>query len=152
MCRAVPGDIDCVLDCVHAAGGKPSDASVLILSALSDLHIKYKLGKALLKREGKDEAAWLDTPLEFYREANIRMITSAVRYAREKGLTRVEFAAEDASRSDLAYALQWGPRQRGRRRHAILLFRHLRGVHPRRRGSLFPALVRELKSQEGAAS
>ena len=107
MCRAVPGDIDCVLECVAQAGGGPGDVSVLILSTLSDLHLKYKLGRALLRREGRAEADWLDTPLEFYREANIRMITDAVRYARGKGIERVEFAAEDASRSDLGYALQW---------------------------------------------
>ena len=35
------------------------------------------------------------------------MITDAVRYARGKGIERVEFAAEDASRCDLGYALQW---------------------------------------------
>jgi isopropylmalate/homocitrate/citramalate synthase len=107
MCRAVPADIDCVLDCVAKAGGKASDVSVLILSTMSDLHLKYKLGRALLKREGRPEEAWLDMPVEFYREANIRLITAAVRYAREKGITRVEFAAEDASRGDLAYGIEW---------------------------------------------
>jgi isopropylmalate/homocitrate/citramalate synthase len=107
MCRAVRGDIDCVLDCVAKAGGKPSDVSVLILSTMSDLHLKYKLGRTLLKREGRPEAQWLDTPVSFYREANIRLIAEAVRYARDRGLTRVEFAAEDASRGDLAYGIEW---------------------------------------------
>lgn len=107
MCRAVNGDIDCVLDCVAKAGGKPSDVSVLILSTMSDLHLKYKLGRTLLKREGREEKAWLDTPVGFYREANIRLITDAVTYARSKGITRVEFAAEDASRGDLAYGIEW---------------------------------------------
>src|SRR3977135_2524001 len=32
MCRAMPGDVDCVLDVVTAAGRQPSDVSVLILS------------------------------------------------------------------------------------------------------------------------
>ena len=49
MCRAVPGDIDCVLECVAQAGARPADVSVLILSTLSDLHLKYKLGRALLQ-------------------------------------------------------------------------------------------------------
>jgi isopropylmalate/homocitrate/citramalate synthase len=107
MCRAVPGDIDCVLDVVRAAGSRPSDVSVLILSTTSDLHLKYKLGRALLKREGRDESEWLDTPIAFYREANVRLITDAIRYARGHGIERVEFAAEDASRGHLDYTLDW---------------------------------------------
>ncbi len=107
MCRAVPGDVDAVLEVVEAAGARPSDVSVLILSTASDLHLKYKLGRALLKREGRDERAWLDTPVGFYREANIRLITDAIRYARSRGLERIEFAAEDASRSDVNYAIEW---------------------------------------------
>lgn len=107
MCRAVPGDIDSVLDVVQDAGGRPADISVLILSTASDLHLKYKLGRTLLKREGRDDAAWLDTPIAFYREANIRLITDAIRYARSRGIERIEFAAEDASRSDVEYAIEW---------------------------------------------
>jgi isopropylmalate/homocitrate/citramalate synthase len=107
MCRAVPGDLDCVLDVVAQAGRRPADVSVLILSTTSDLHLKYKLGRALLKREGRDESAWLDTPIAFYREANIRLITEAIAYARSRGLERIEFAAEDASRSDVEYAVAW---------------------------------------------
>jgi len=107
MCRAVPGDIDCVLDVVREAGAKPADVSVLILSTASDLHLKYKLGRALLKREGRDESAWLDTPVSFYREANVRLITDAIRHARARGLERIEFAAEDASRGSLEYAIEW---------------------------------------------
>ncbi len=107
MCRAVPGDIDCVLDVVSKEGCRPGDVSVLILSTMSDLHLKYKLGRALLKREGRDQSTWLDTPLDFYREANIRLITEAIRYARARGIERIEFAAEDASRGDLEYGLAW---------------------------------------------
>jgi isopropylmalate/homocitrate/citramalate synthase len=107
MCRAMPGDIDCVLDVVRSAGRRPSDVSVLILSTASDLHLKYKLGRGLLKREGRDESTWLDTPVAFYREANIRLITDAIRYARSRGIERIEFAAEDASRGDLRYAIEW---------------------------------------------
>jgi isopropylmalate/homocitrate/citramalate synthase len=107
MCRAVAGDIDAVLDVVAAAGAAPADISVLILSTASDLHLKYKLGRALLKREGRDEREWLDTPVAFYREANIRLITDAIHYARSRGIERIEFAAEDASRSDVGYAIEW---------------------------------------------
>jgi isopropylmalate/homocitrate/citramalate synthase len=107
MCRAVPGDVDAVLEVVAAAGRRPRDVSVLILSTASDLHLKYKLGRALLSREGRDASEWLDLPVAFYREANIRLITDAIRYARSRGIERVEFAAEDASRGDLQYAIDW---------------------------------------------
>jgi isopropylmalate/homocitrate/citramalate synthase len=107
MCRAVPADIDAVLDVVAAAGRRPRDVSVLILSTTSDLHVKYKLGRALLSREGRDTAEWLDLPVAFYREANIRLITDAIRYAHSRGIERIEFAAEDASRGDLQYAIEW---------------------------------------------
>src|SRR5262249_10313120 len=94
MCRAVPHDIDCVLDGAAAAGCGPSEVSVLILSTASDLHLKYKLGRVLLKRENRDESAWLDTPVAFYRDANIRLITDAIRHAASRGIERIEFAAE----------------------------------------------------------
>ncbi|PJB28024.1 hypothetical protein CO111_02575, partial [Candidatus Desantisbacteria bacterium CG_4_9_14_3_um_filter_50_7] len=90
MCRSNPADIDAVVQTLAEIGAKPDDASVLILSTFSDLHIKYKLGKTLLKREGKPPGQWLETPLEFYREANSKMICDAIRYARAKGISRVE--------------------------------------------------------------
>jgi len=105
MCRAVDADVDAVLEVVAQAGVRPRDVSILILSTTSDLHLKYKLGRTLLKRDGHDEAAWLATPVTWYRDANIRLITGAIRYAKSRGIERIEFAAEDASRSDLAYTI-----------------------------------------------
>jgi len=107
MCRSLKEDIDAVVDTVTAVGAKPDDVSVLVLSTLSDLHLKYKLGKTLLRRAGQPEAQWLDQPIEFYREQNLNLITGAIQYAREQGFSRVEFAAEDASRSDVAYGEVW---------------------------------------------
>jgi isopropylmalate/homocitrate/citramalate synthase len=107
MCRALPGDIDASVETAASIGLPPSAVSVLCLSTLSDLHLKYKLGKILAKREGRKPDQWLDLPIEFFREANVKMITAAISYAREKGLNKVEFAAEDASRSQLDYALPW---------------------------------------------
>lgn len=107
MCRSLTDDIDAVVDTVHAVGAKPDDVSVLVLSTLSDLHLKYKLGKTLLRRAGQSEDQWLDRPLDYYREQNLGLITGAIRYARERGFSRVEFAAEDASRSDVTYGEVW---------------------------------------------
>ena len=61
----------------------------------------------MLAREGRDASEWLDLPVAFYREANIGLITDAIRYARSRGIERIEFAAEDASRGDLQYAIDW---------------------------------------------
>jgi D-citramalate synthase len=149
MCRAVPGDIDCVLECVASAGARPGDVSVLILSTLSDLHLKYKLGRALLRQDGRPESTWLDTPLDFYRDANIRMITAAVRYARERGIERVEFAAEDASRSDLGYALRWAEANVAAGGTRFCFSDTLGVFTPEGVDHYFPPIVRALKSQQG---
>src|SRR6266545_1633258 len=107
MCRSLKEDIDAVVDTVTAVGAKPDDVSVLVLSTLSDLHLKYKLGKTLLRRAKQPEDQWLSQPVDYYREQNLDLITGAIRYAREQGFSRVEFAAEDASRSDVAYGEAW---------------------------------------------
>jgi len=149
MCRAIKGDIDCVLKCVEQAGARPSSVSVLILSTLSDLHLKYKLGRALLKQEGRPESEWLDAPLSFYRQANIRMIASAIAYAKSKGIERIEFAAEDASRGDLGYALEWAEAcmAAGGTRFC---FSDTCGVFtPEGVDHYFPALVEKLKVRQG---
>jgi isopropylmalate/homocitrate/citramalate synthase len=150
MCRSNRADIDCVLECVAAAGGKPSQVSVLILSTMSDLHLKYKLGRTLLKSEGRPESEWLETPVDFYREANIRLITQSIFYARSKGLTRVEFAAEDASRGDLEYGIAWAKAcvAAGGTRFC---FSDTCGVFtPEGVDHYFPPIVEALKVREGA--
>jgi isopropylmalate/homocitrate/citramalate synthase len=68
--------------------------------------MKYKIGKTLLAREGKSESEWLDLPLSFYRQANIRMHCDAIRYARNKGVRYVEFGGEDGSRGDVDYFIE----------------------------------------------
>jgi isopropylmalate/homocitrate/citramalate synthase len=107
MCRSNRGDLDCVAETMKAIGAPPDAVSVLVLSTLSDLHMKYKIGQVLLKLEGRKQEEWLDLPVEFYRQANIKMITQAVADARERGFSHVEFAAEDASRSNLDYDIEW---------------------------------------------
>jgi len=68
--------------------------------------MKYKIGKTLLAREGKPESEWLDLPLSFYRDANIRMHCDAIRYARSHGVERIEFGGEDGSRGDVDYFIR----------------------------------------------
>src|SRR5262249_58018174 len=79
------------------------EVSYFIFTSASDLHVKYKLGKTLLAREGVPASEWLELPVEFYREANLRMMCDAIRYARSQGAALIEFGGEDGSRADPAY-------------------------------------------------
>src|SRR5439155_1029283 len=74
-----------------------------IFTSASDLHVKYKLGKTLLHRDGIPESEWLELPVSYYREANLRMMCEAISYAREQGATSIEFGGEDGSRADVDY-------------------------------------------------
>ncbi|HLJ84171.1 MAG TPA: hypothetical protein VKT51_08390, partial [Candidatus Eremiobacteraceae bacterium] len=106
MCRSTTKDIDATLTALAEIDVAPREVTFFVFTSGSDLHMKYKIGKALLAREGKDAAEWLDLPLSFYRQANIRMQCDAIRYARSKGVERVEFGGEDGSRGDVDYFIE----------------------------------------------
>ena len=106
MCRSNEKDIDATLSAIRDIGVAPSEVTFFIFTSGSDLHMKYKIGKTLLAREGKPESEWLDLPLSFYRDANIRMHCDAIRYARSHGVERVEFGGEDGSRGDVDYFIR----------------------------------------------
>jgi isopropylmalate/homocitrate/citramalate synthase len=106
MCRSNSKDIDATLEALEGIGVAPSEVTFFIFTSGSDLHMKYKIGKTLLAREGKSESEWLDLPLSFYRQANINMHCDAIRYARNHGVTRVEFGGEDGSRGDVDYFIK----------------------------------------------
>jgi isopropylmalate/homocitrate/citramalate synthase len=106
MCRSTAKDIDATLSALDAIGVAPSDVTFFIFTSGSDLHMKYKIGKTLLAREGIPESEWLERPLSFYRQANIRMQCDAIRYARSKGVRYVEFGGEDGSRGDVDYFIE----------------------------------------------
>jgi isopropylmalate/homocitrate/citramalate synthase len=106
MCRSNAKDIDATLLALNEINVAASDVTFFVFTSGSDLHMKYKIGKTLLAREGKDESQWLDLPLEFYRQANIRMQCDAIRYARSKGVRYVEFGGEDGSRGDVDYFIE----------------------------------------------
>ena len=106
-CRAIRDDIDYVLKILLEKGAQPSEVTFFVFTSGSDLHVKYKLGKSLLKREGKPENALLDTPVEFFRDANIRMIKGIIELLRERGVTSIEAGcAEDGSRADEDYIVE----------------------------------------------
>jgi isopropylmalate/homocitrate/citramalate synthase len=106
MCRSTSKDIDATLSALDEIKVKPSAVTFFVFTSGSDLHMKYKIGKSLLAREGKTESEWLDQPLSFYRAANIRMQCDAIRYARKAGVERVEFGGEDGSRGDVDYFIE----------------------------------------------
>ncbi|MBZ0263970.1 hypothetical protein K8I28_04810 [bacterium] len=106
MCRSTRSDIDITIDTLKEIGVNVNELTFFIFTSGSDLHLKYKIGKALLRREGRDLSEWLELPVEFYREANIKMMCEAISYARDCGVQSIEFGGEDGSRSDLEYTIQ----------------------------------------------
>ncbi|HEY8314258.1 MAG TPA: hypothetical protein VIG51_08765 [Candidatus Baltobacteraceae bacterium] len=107
MCRSNPKDIDVTARTLEEVGISPSEVTFFIFTSGSDLHLKYKIGKMLLKQEGRDESEWLDLPLEFYRNANVKLQCDAIAYARSRGVTKIEFGAEDGSRGDVDYFIDY---------------------------------------------
>ncbi|MEW5807534.1 MAG: hypothetical protein AB1756_09350 [Acidobacteriota bacterium] len=105
MCRSNIKDIDVTMQALREIGIDPKKVTFFIFTSGSDLHLKYKIGKTLLKREGKDLTEWLDLPVSFYREANIKMACEAISYARGKGINSIEFGGEDGSRSNVNYMI-----------------------------------------------
>ncbi|HEX04200.1 MAG TPA: hypothetical protein ENH10_03465, partial [Bacteroidetes bacterium] len=106
MCRSTQSDIDITIKTLEDIGVSLSEVTFFIFTSGSDLHLKYKIGRALLRYEGRDVSEWLDLPVEFYREANLRMMCETISYARDKGVTAVEFGGEDGSRADLDYTIK----------------------------------------------
>jgi len=106
MCRSNARDIDVTLETLRHMGAKPSDCTFFIFTSGSDLHLKYKIGKTLLQLEGRRAEEGPDLPVSFYREANIRMSTAAIRHARERGVAEVECGGEDGSRADVSYLIE----------------------------------------------
>ena len=106
MCRSNASDIDVTVDTLKKMGAKPKDCTFFIFTSGSDLHLKYKIGKTLLQLEGRKAEEWLDLPVSFYREANVRMACEAIRHARSRGVEEIEFGGEDGSRADVTYLIE----------------------------------------------
>jgi isopropylmalate/homocitrate/citramalate synthase len=101
MCRASPIDIDRTLEITRSAGFGPDEVTFLLFTSASPLHVKYKLGSMLLRREGRSAEELVDTPLEFFHEANKRLVREVIGYAVDRGVKRIEFGGEDASRTSI---------------------------------------------------
>jgi isopropylmalate/homocitrate/citramalate synthase len=106
MCRSNARDIDITLDTLEKMGARPDDVTFFIFTSGSDLHLKYKIGKTLLALEGRKPEEWLELPVQFYRDANVRMATQAIAHARGRGVREIEFGGEDGSRADVDYLIE----------------------------------------------
>ena len=106
MCRSNPKDIDVTIKALQDINVDINDITFFIFTSGSDLHLKYKIGPTLLKLEGRDKSEWLDLPVEFYREANLKMMCDAIKYSVDKGVKSIEFGGEDGSRADLEYTIE----------------------------------------------
>src|SRR5258708_16786316 len=118
MMRSTRGDIDATMHVIDALGHKRDEVTYFIFTSASDLHVKYKLGKTLLHRDGIPESEWLELPVSYYREANLRMMCEAIRYAREQGARAIEFGGEGRHRPRRHYNPQShreGPKGGGER-------------------------------------
>jgi isopropylmalate/homocitrate/citramalate synthase len=106
MCRSNARDIDLTLESLKKMGARPEDCTFFIFTSGSDLHLKYKIGKTLLQLEGRKPEEWLDLPVSFYREANVKMACAAIAHARSRGVKEIEFGGEDGSRADCDYLIE----------------------------------------------
>ncbi|HEX6487917.1 MAG TPA: hypothetical protein VF137_03445 [Candidatus Dormibacteraeota bacterium] len=106
MMRSTKGDIDATMRAIDELGHPRDSVSYFIFTSASDLHVKYKLGRALLQRDGLPPSEWLELPVSYYREANLRMMCEAIAYAREQGAELIEFGGEDGSRADPDYIVE----------------------------------------------
>src|SRR5256884_1419766 len=103
MMRSTRGDIDATMRVMDSLGYARDEVTYFIFTSASDLHVKYKLGKTLLHRDGIPDSEWLELPVSYYREANLRMMCEAIKYAREQGATSIEFGGGDGTPADADY-------------------------------------------------
>ena len=144
MCRSNRSDIDVTVKTLRDAGIEPREVTFFIFTSGSDLHLKYKIGKTLLRYEGREEREWLDLPLSFYRDANIRLQCDAIRARarvrsranrvrrggrkpRRRRLLHRIFQSRLRSRRDSSRVAGHG-RHADARSDALVLLAHRRGV------------------------
>jgi isopropylmalate/homocitrate/citramalate synthase len=101
MCRAVERDIDTTIAAIEQTGFSAGDVTFLLFTSASPLHVKYKLGPSLLRHAGLSAESLEEMPYSFYHECNKTMVGDAIRYARRRGVRKVECGGEDASRTPL---------------------------------------------------
>lgn len=106
LCRTSPADIDATMKVLREADIDPAEITFCIFTSGSDLHLKYKIGRVLMREEGRSEADYFEEPVEFFRQANIRLLVDTIRYTRSQGAGLVQMMAEDVSRANVDYIIR----------------------------------------------
>ncbi|MBU1023200.1 homoaconitate hydratase [bacterium] len=105
--RAKKEDVDYVFKVLLENAAHPSDVTFFVFTSGSDLQVKYKIGRMLLKKEGMSESLLEKTPVDFFRKANIRMLVEIISFLKGRGVENIEAGcAEDGSRADVDYIVE----------------------------------------------
>ncbi len=108
MCRAIAQDIDKTISEIERMGFSTGDVVFELFTSASPLHVRYKLGPGLLRREGgvANLNSLEDTPYSVFHQANLRMVREGLEHARARGVCKIEFGGEDSSRTPLELLLE----------------------------------------------
>jgi isopropylmalate/homocitrate/citramalate synthase len=106
LCRTSPADVDATLKFLRQADIDPAEITFCLFTSASDLHLKYKMGRVLMREAGRSESEYFETPVEFFRQSNIRLFTETIRYTRGIGTGPVQMMAEDVSRANVDYVAE----------------------------------------------
>src|SRR5260370_3704444 len=90
MMRSTPSDIDATMRVIDSLGHKRDEVTYFIFTSASDLHVKYKLGKTLLHREGIPESAWLRLPVALHRLPHRWVVSQSRRQRQPPGHHRTQ--------------------------------------------------------------
>ncbi len=100
MARPDEADLAGCLEACRRAGEDPARVTVLVLAAVSESHLRHKLGRCLLRgRRGQGGAAG-SAPLGLLRQLAQALAVDGVRRAKALGFGKVDAALEDASRTE----------------------------------------------------
>jgi isopropylmalate/homocitrate/citramalate synthase len=106
MSRADERDIRLTADAISALGDDPADVTVMVFTATSALHASVKLGDRLKRYMHADARATRIASPDVYLRANCELIKESFEAARRCGFRRVEFGAEDASRTPVDWLVR----------------------------------------------
>ena len=103
LARPTPGDLEACLQACRCAGVEPGSVSVVLLAAVSDLHLRHKLGPRLMAWRGLDAGHAGSVPISSLRRWALDLALEGIDQARRLGFGLVECALEDASRAEAAW-------------------------------------------------
>ena len=105
MCRSRQDDILQAIRAIRCSGFEPSEVTFLLFTSASRLHCKYKLGLTLLRYGGIPEQEFSEVPVTVFQKLNCRLVSDAISFALSCGVQKIDFGAEDASRTPIGELL-----------------------------------------------